>query len=119
MYIAENDSATFRPRLISNFEFELQVGVRLDLLSVFEVDKYLEFGIAEYQRNLDIRYESDTIEKRDKNRLDLIPLLCKINFLSYVEFVHQPIFRAEILSNKYFLTLVDKTFANCTIVTLN
>ena len=54
-------------------EFELQVGVRLDFLSVSKVDEYPEDVLVEYLRGLDVRYGSVEVEMHDENILDLQP----------------------------------------------
>ena len=117
--IAEVDSATWRPGLTLKFEFELLVGVRLDSFINFEVYYNLEVNLAECLKDLDVRYGFAAVEKRDENRLDLQPERRKIEVLTDVGFVLQPIQRTEKLSNEYFLIFVEKPIANCSIMIAN
>ena len=75
----------------SEFEFAVQVGVRLDSLSDSQVDDNPLTALVDCPIDLDVRSGSVPVEKRDENRLDLQPELRKIEDLSDVEFVLQSI----------------------------
>ena len=73
------------------FEFAVKVGVRLDSLSDSEVDDNPVAALADCPINPDVRYGFAAVEKRVKNSLDLQPKRRKIEDLSDIEFVLQPI----------------------------
>ena len=89
--IVEVDSATWCLRLTSEFEFEVQVGVRLDSLNDSEVDDNPVAALVDCPIDLDVRSGFVAVEKRDENRLDLHPEHRKIEDRSDVIFVLQPI----------------------------
>ena len=73
------------------FEFAVQVGVRLDSLSDSEVDDNPVAALVDCPIDLDVRYGSVVIGKRDENRLVLQPEHRNIEDLSDGEFVLQSI----------------------------
>ena len=85
--IVEVDSATCRLRLISEFEFAVQVGVRFDSMSDSEVDDNPEAALADCPIYLDVRSGFVAVKKRVENRLDLQFERRKIEDLSDVKFV--------------------------------
>ena len=89
MYIAEVADAALRLRFTT--KCELQVWLRLDSLSDSKMDEYSKVVFAYCLWDPDVWYGFVAIEKRDENRLDFITWLCKLEILSDVGFVYQPI----------------------------
>ena len=57
----------------------------------FEEDYNLEVALADCLKDLDVWYGFAAVEQPDENRLDLQPERRKIEVLTYVGFVLQPI----------------------------
>ena len=77
--------------MTSEFEFELQFGVRLDSLIDSKLDDNQVAALADCPKDPDVQYGFVAVEKRVEKRHDLQPEHHKIENLSDVEFVLQSI----------------------------